>query len=578
MFSESDRPTTGRDRKIPSDLFRQLHDSYSELSRKLVNELASPREIAGVQTARRNTRAIDTHGFEEVPNSTDSHSTFSFSQGDDESYGCSSCPAEGAGGSEDSLTFTIALDDPVVAEYIEAMSPAEKRLLLCRASNRDPNTCGGPAGFPWIRAVTQNPLEILTIHCHTPAERGMLQEGKKWQRRFPTFVAAEMATYEVLMEDVQRSSIHFQATFPDYMAARMLASVNVPLMTTLNRPEDLRSVRWLTPKEDGLKPTITKKRGKSCCLVIEFLKPEQANEAIRQGLEWDGQVYTCFRIVKDDEIKHCENCQKFEHTASGCNKNAFCRRCFGDHSTSRCLNTVKPCQLCGMVHKSDSKECCVKLVERLTAKARVRSREPFFPTSEDAGPARRSTLNTFDTGNPEVEPLAPDRELAPIGETIEREDYREPQPRGSTQASTALAGAQSTSASHSSNLPADDSEALLDQIDRLRDMISARRSMSPAPQAPTQVLTSAPSRKRKAIKSPPAISPGSWPEERHKRSRHQGHPTSIKEDDPVERYIRENSCVPVEEGSLRDGLLRAGKIAGPPICLDKRRDRGGPRR
>src|SRR6201996_4798987 len=92
----------------------------------------------------------------------------------------------------------------------------------------------------------------------------------------------------------------------------------------------LTSTRWIKPVE---KRTHNQQ---SAHLIMRWVSPEAANEAIRQGVIIRGK--RCNTRKLDSEPRRCLNCQKYgvDHLAANCPSTTVCGTCGGDHRTSQC--------------------------------------------------------------------------------------------------------------------------------------------------------------------------------------------------------------------------------------------------
>ena len=116
-------------------------------------------------------------------------------------------------------------------------------------------------------------------------------------------------------------------------------------------------------------------------LLIEFNKPEIANEAIAKGVIWvDKQAHKCVREIHDHEVPECTNCHGFSCKDERRN-DTHCGNCFAPHATNECVIEIAHCVLCDKLHRLSGTLCQRKSADLERAKDSVRLRQPLFPVS-----------------------------------------------------------------------------------------------------------------------------------------------------------------------------------------------------
>ena len=577
MFSESDRSSTGRDRKIPSDLFKKLHDSFTAFSQKSAGGISrqlSPQTTAGARLSSEDTpqdldNATPVHSLDAPDNPSDCHAQ---PRKKTKLENIDRLPPS------NHCTFTVTLSKRTAAR-IRAMDNAQKRLLICRATKRDPDKIACHSGKPWIVAVRLKSEMTLEVSCHDKHERSLLLAANISTRILESAMDGQHVTFGVLMADVQADRLSLQPEVKNYMAAQMLAAANASALPSLVDHKDLISVQRRHSEIKG-----------AADLEIGFASPEQANEAILHGLTWEEKQHKCTRLVKDSEVQNCKNCQRFGHTRDECPNETTCELCLRLHLTKRCLR--QGCSLCGKQHSPGSL-CKFYGIERGKVKEILQSQQPLWPVKQDS-------ISSIPLG------ITSHRSLTETSQALAHLQHQARHYQNSTYGSALLAGAgvpstrNSRSASASS---ATDSlgppqspaaapiqcggtsrvsvpniqhlgrdprsmkyDAILEELHDNRSLVSTPASNSAVPvHSPAPVALS---KKRTAI----SVSHIDTADESHpytKRIRYtrSSAPQRINDEleDPVEAYVRENGCVTVEAGEgLRNALERAGIVTEPP--------------
>lgn len=578
-FSESDRSSTGRDRKIPSDLFKKLHDSFTAFSQKSAGALSrqlGPQMKAGTHVS--NEDALQDFDEATVAYSLDGSESLSAcyarSRKKTKLAHIDDPPPSGH------CTFIVSLNKHIAAR-IKAMDNAQKRNLICRATKRDPNEIACHSGKPWIIAVRLKSKHTLEVYCHDKYERSLLLAANISTKILDSAMDSQKVTFGVLMENVQADRLNLQPEVKNYMAAQMLAAVNVSALPSLVDHRDLLSVQ---SRQAGKKGLVN--------LMIEFATPKQANEAILEGLIWDEKRHKCKRLLRDSEIQKCSNCQRFGHVLSKCTNGTACELCLRPHPTDDCLQ--QPCKFCGKQHSLGSL-CKVYGIEKCKVKELVRLQQPLWPLTQDPGSgiplgleSHRSHVKT--SSAPAFIPQSFLRDSLRTGDQEQphhNSDYGSVTGDLEPSVSPIAIPAQVTGTSTISitdtqhlgqGLEAKRYEAVLRELDNLRGAVYDQAPNSPTClRSPASAPVVTPQKKRKAITAL-HVDTTAQPDSSGKRVKY-GHSTTpprVMDQvlDPVEEYIRENGCVTVEAGeSLKNALERAGIVTEPLHRAERRHRR-----
>lgn len=577
-FSESDRSSTGRDRKIPSDLFKKLHDSFTAFSQKSAGAVYRQLGLqtkAGVTLLNNDTHQhlIAATAVQNLDGPDDLSERYAPSR---KQISCANIDSLSPSGH---CTFTVTLSKST-ATRIEVRDNAQKRLLVCQAMKRDPNESAGHSGEPWIMAVRLEPERTLRVYCHDEHERTLLLAANISTKILESIMDNQIVTFGVLMKTVRADRLkNLRPEVRNYKAGRMLVAANASALPSLVDHEDLRSVQR--------RHSLTKGAAN---LEVKFASPEQANEAILYGLTWEEKKHECTRLVRDSEVQKCRNCQRFGHTRNECPNETTCELCLRLHPTDKCLR--QGCNFCGKQHTPGSL-CRFYGIERDKVKEILRSQQPLWPVTQDsissiplklasyqsltgssqalahlehqAKPYQHSThefgllpgvgvLSTRDSRSANV--LSGTGNLGPP-----KSPAAAPTPRGDT-SRVSVPGTQ-----HSGRDPRSTKyDAIPEALDEIRSPVCTPASNSPVP-----VHSPAPAAQTKKRRATSASHDDSAGESHSysKRVRYTQDPTpqSMNDEleDPVETYIRENGCVTVQAGEgLRNALERAGIVTGPP--------------
>lgn len=299
---------------------------------------------------------------------------------------------------------------------------------------------------------------------------------------------------------------------------------------------------------------------------MDFPYAEQANEAIRSGLSWYGAHHDCYRLIPGHEVDHCSSCLRYGHSAELCVDGRACALCFRGHDTKDCIQETRECVLCGTIHKIGGKECAVQKQTKGAVRDAIRQQKPFWPVGEtsstaDLRPAAAHT-RVVDLESALSAPISVDTHVrGQPNETDLRRQHNALDTRshiGPVRPQPSYIDLTQTDESDATEEHSvDDSTDELDQ--HLCTTINSKISMSAAASNPVNAPPQDNFLKRQATKSPerPHVV-------EHQLKRLKKAPSQETQETAVERYIRENKCIPVQQGRFRDALLEAGQVSGEP--------------
>ena len=554
--------------QIPRHLFDTIYRSYLGLQYKLIAELQQADAINSAKSAQRLSGPSVGHQ-ENGPQDGASN------QGEDAvSCGASSSAEEISQPSEcpeprDSFSFNTFLTDEKMIERLKYMNECQLRALVYRAANKKIGAFDTPIGAPWTFSVTLQESDHLHILCHTREERDALVQSGPWRDNLEAFLKQRLPGYAVVMQKVPLKSLRLQNASGSQMSERIgeLVEANSSHIPGLKFKRHVQTFRWLGLDEGGTKEHMITDQGNKRHYgpvmrqaVVEFAQPMHANDAILHGLKWNGITYSCVRMVEHDEIDRCFECLQYGHNSTPCPFGPRCVRCFGGHKIQACPGLIEACAFCGERHRKKGKIC--EPIKRTIepAKRIVRSREPFFQISNGSTTPESSLgiLYPANQGRQVTDTIAPTKKNSGrLHEVRRRIDMDGEFPSPMASASKGPAYDSTSSSPHSGNISP---QAVLQKLDDHQKAILHQitgRASSP-PQVATLSAAAHPSKKRKAASptQPRRISKSS------NRTTTVQFPEVKKEpEDPVQKYIRDNNCVPVNQGEgLRDALVRAGKL------------------
>ena len=560
--------------QVPRHLFDTIYRSYLVLERKLTAELQQADATNSAKSAQRLAGSSVEHhkaGQQEgASNQGEDEVSFDASSSAEEISQPSECPEPG-----DSFSFNTFLTNEKVIERLQYMNGCQLRALIYRVATSRFAAFDTPIGSPWTFSVTLRESDRLHILCHTREERNAIVRSGLWRDDLEAFLKQRLPGYAVVMQKVPLKSLRFENASGSQISERIreLVEANSSHIPGLRLKRHVQTFRWLGLGEGGTKDYMftDQKNNRHYGPVmrqalVEFAEPTHANEAILHGLKWNGTTYSCVRMVEYDEIDRCFECLQYGHNNTPCPLGPRCSRCFGGHRTESCSGITEACAFCEEHHPKKGSICEPIKRSIETAKHAVRSRVPFFQISNTSPKQERPCpISDLTETNRQARYATSPTQHMP-GRAHTTPERRNEEPASTSLVTSASGGPAYDSPGAREQSEATDPQAVLNKLDDLQKVVLnqlARMPASPS-EAAAQPAEASKSKKRKAAGPPQAASPIQTRQvrRRSKRTRTVGSPEAKKEpEDPVQQYIRDNNCVPVDQGEgLRDALVRAGKM------------------
>ena len=177
-----------------------------------------------------------------------------------------------------------------------------------------------------------------------------------WDRDFErTLIGSPISTCKVEMHNTMIRTLEFKGRKEKSVIIRQLAYENRAIGPVDGVGPLIRDIYWSTyplPKVYTV-------------LIVEFLDPKQATQALVRGLYWQGR-HSCSRPDKKDRLVRCSRCQGYGHLLHQCSAPHRCGKCAEQHPTAYCKSEKMKCVSCGGGHYAGSKQCSAKIEARRT--------------------------------------------------------------------------------------------------------------------------------------------------------------------------------------------------------------------
>ena len=230
-----------------------------------------------------------------------------------------------------------------------------------------------------VRAVRPLPSGDLVIVSLDKHHSILLQaHSSQWLPKTTPSLGLHSPSFGAVLHRIRTT---FDPSNPLHLAA--LRAENDDLL-----PADIK-VFWLCKLPlDGSK--------KHSSLVIHFPTRSQANNAIQQGIAFEGRLLRVEKVMRSPP--QCWRCQRYGHTSLQCKQPPRCGTCASFHltkdctcpadtpcaSTSDCTHIPLKCANCSMAHNASSEFCSARRQAFDAAKVRILRSGELYPLTSSS--------------------------------------------------------------------------------------------------------------------------------------------------------------------------------------------------
>jgi hypothetical protein len=262
--------------------------------------------------------------------------------------------------------------DPPTVQCLRAMNPSNLKLHVQRAIKQS-----GDKNIVNVKIVSSNQLRSGDLSIKTAGSsevEALRQFADDWAHRIGSGTTVQIPTFGVLAHGIRTSSMDMSKIYE--IRAQILQD---------NRPfiprAEIRHIGWLT-RDAAAKTART--------ITIEFIKPEDADEIIDEGLVWQGEVFRSERYERQCRVKQCFKCQRYGHKGTQCKAATACGHCLQEHDTRDCPSragqpVTRKFAACRGEHEAWNRQCRTRKDEIAKARAAYEMRPRYHHVSQTAG-------------------------------------------------------------------------------------------------------------------------------------------------------------------------------------------------
>ncbi|MCJ1452436.1 hypothetical protein MMC28_002779 [Mycoblastus sanguinarius] len=293
-------------------------------------------------------------------------------------------------------SFTLRLFDQRVINLLRDKNPEELLKILHEALEDDPSRIHLFPRLGWLSRASQLESGDVEVFVRRKVVENLkhVNGNTSWAQSLETQIIAGIPSYKV--ETRISGDNNLRLTDPLDNSKAIMELVGLGNTKFLNRPDDIYEMRWLKVDTNG------EKQGSK--VLIAFSTPKQANEAIMQGLWWNGKQYPCKKpeSLCPTKFQQCMRCQEIGHSEPDCTSPIRCHICAGPHGESECVGTNYRCALCGRAHVTRNKRCPQIKAE----KRRIQFLTHFY-CDEEGEPVSTGSANLKNSPSPATPDSSP---------------------------------------------------------------------------------------------------------------------------------------------------------------------------
>ncbi len=144
-----------------------------------------------------------------------------------------------------------------------------------------------------VQGLKQLRRRDFEIHTEKVEHDEILQAATDWVTVFGTNARVQISIYGVLVHSMRPKRLDLGNSSKVAKVPNLVYNINRTKLPLFTRPVAIKYIDWLKSNIIGLKSTSIK---------MEFDTPDLANEALRKGLNWDGQPHSVEHYASQSKI------------------------------------------------------------------------------------------------------------------------------------------------------------------------------------------------------------------------------------------------------------------------------------
>jgi hypothetical protein len=265
--------------------------------------------------------------------------------------------------------ITVKIHDADIRDRLRRSKPLDivHRVEQARGEAAKKTNSPALAGAAVI-AARQLPSGDVSLRASSAAAAEVLRKyASHWMNVFGGEASIRTPTWGVVAHGIPVASMELKPDTMHKVIAPILAQ-----NPQWGKDARINHIGWL------VRPRKGKREGS---VVIEFLHPEDANEAIQRGTIWEGQIHDTAILCREGRSKLCNKCQKPGHVQIQCPNRPVCGTC-AECSSNLGREVPVKCAYCKGEHKASWPKCPTQIEAMQRSKAAIMRCEPLHRVPE----------------------------------------------------------------------------------------------------------------------------------------------------------------------------------------------------
>ena len=255
-----------------------------------------------------------------------------------------------------STTVNLKIEQQASVNRLEEMTAPELSSYLSRSLKNLLHEQQLSSKISHISGISLLDNGDLRVDMHAESREALqrIVDSADWgQKLEKALVCWQVPTYKVRMHSMAINRLNFQSRKEKAAIIRQLAGDNHAIGQASDKII-IRDIRW----SHNTLPVVYSS------LIVDFLDPEQATQALHRGLCWQGSRHGCER-ADNYRVDRCTRCQGYGHLWRKCSKlRPRCGKCAEQHETRTCTSNKVKCASCGGDHHAGKRTCPVRVNAR----------------------------------------------------------------------------------------------------------------------------------------------------------------------------------------------------------------------
>ena len=265
----------------------------------------------------------------------------------------------GNGVTDSNFIYHLKVQDKGMAKHLGSMNLGSIRTLI---NNAAPKIKTRLKGDEWITSLHHLSNGDIEICVADEEDFKCLQLFSAWAPNFQAKLSQLRRSYRVYTVGISLAAMgDFRNKVGEESVKQRLVDLNQSRLKNLESAYSITKLNWICKPKHASNANFGG-------IAIDFAFEDIANEAVYNGIVWDGEVRPCGknRDAVLSMLTKCVHCQRWGHQKGKCPWPPRCLHCAEDHLTKDCTSLTPRCGLCDGPHDWGAEDCPRARFERVT--------------------------------------------------------------------------------------------------------------------------------------------------------------------------------------------------------------------